>query len=227
MHLLDLTGKAWQSVEELEQVAQRLQERGLMVVEPPNAALQTSASPFPPALPPLSEVFPDAKRSCSHAAASTIQGSGSSELGWQQTAQNSVKNASLAGYLVKRMSGVGSVMAKQMVSKYGVGILGVLDGKKASAEKELASLQGIGKITAAKMKSSWDATKRKFAAWVDPVASAAAESFEEGLSASGKSALDTAAACSLPWPWQPDCRCYLAKMHHAEARACEFHPVSP
>jgi hypothetical protein len=71
--LVSWTGKAWQSVEDLESVAQRLQERGLMVVEPPEASFQITASPFLAPPPPLSEVFPDADRSQSHTTASTAQ----------------------------------------------------------------------------------------------------------------------------------------------------------
>jgi hypothetical protein len=67
-----VTGKAWQNVEELERVAQRLQERGLLVVENLEAALPIKASPFQPAPPPLSEVF-FLDRSLLHSAASTTQ----------------------------------------------------------------------------------------------------------------------------------------------------------
>jgi predicted flap endonuclease-1-like 5' DNA nuclease len=84
----------------------------------------------------------------------------SRESQWERAAHTSARNESLEMYLVKRISGVGPFRAKQLVSKYGAGVLEVMDRPPAAAKKELATLRGVGPVTATKMKASWEATKR-------------------------------------------------------------------
>ena len=196
-------------------MAQRLQESGLLVVEPPDAPLLTQTSATKPSTPPLSDVFGDAdsaapvraflllatnlplslpcqaytryvttfrvvkvtpswaRRSSTdaftwsineanagslHAAAMcSAQGRGD----WKDAAQEAVRRESLQAYLVKRMTSVGPARGRQMVDEFGERIIRILNGGPAAAQKQLMTLKGVGKITAAKMKASWDKSKSK------------------------------------------------------------------
>lgn len=55
--MLFVSGKSWEDKEALQRVAQRLQERGLLVVEPPEAPMLTQASTNRGPTPSLSEIF--------------------------------------------------------------------------------------------------------------------------------------------------------------------------
>lgn len=192
-------GKRWEDEEALQRVAQRLQERGLLVVEPPEAPLLTQANPFQGPLPTLSELFGDADKagsalpvrlccfsqrqrlrlylvllrccicwSWTPQPASEDAGADAShdvraQVGgeWRSTAQEAAKRESLQAHLAARMTGVGPCKARQMVDEYSDRIIKILDGTPAAAQAALMKLKGVGKITAARMKASWDKSKSK------------------------------------------------------------------
>ncbi len=80
---------------------------------------------------------------------------------WQDAAQEAARRESLQAYLAVRMTGVGPCRARQMVDEFGERIIRVLNGGAVAAEKQLMKLKGVGKITAARMKASWDKSKSK------------------------------------------------------------------
>lgn len=93
-----------------------------------------------------------------HAAAMcSAQGRGD----WKDAAQEAVRRESLQAYLAKRMTSVGPARGRQMVDDFGERIIRILNGGPAAAQKQLMTLKGVGKITAAKMKASWDKSKSK------------------------------------------------------------------
>ena len=77
------------------------------------------------------------------------------------SAQEAARQEALELYLAKRISGVGPVKARQLVGQFGAGIVRILDSPAAAAVERLCELHGVGRLTAAKFKKSWDAGARK------------------------------------------------------------------
>ncbi|BDA44925.1 probable recBCD enzyme subunit RecD at C-terminar half [Coccomyxa sp. Obi] len=210
LRLMSSSGKSWEDKEALQRVAQKLQERGLLVVEAPEVPMLTQASPNRGPTPTLSELF---------AEDSAIP------VGedWKDAAKTAAWKESLQAHLAARMTGVGPGKARQMVDEFGERILSILNSRTPAAEKQLMKLKGIGKITAARMKASWDKSKSKHPAWVNPTggslaAAAASDAASDAASAAGAVSDAAPVAEALSWPWPAGSRCYLASMHHAEVR---------
>lgn len=83
--------------------------------------------------------------------------------GWKDAAKAAAWQESLQAHLAARMTGVGPSKARQMVDEFGERILSILNGRAPAAETQLMKLKGIGKVTAARMKASWDKSKSKCA----------------------------------------------------------------
>ncbi|CAL8469331.1 g8872 [Coccomyxa elongata] len=206
LRLMSSSGKSWEDKEALQRVAQRLQERGLLVVEPPEAPMLTQASTNRGPTPTLTELFAE---------------DSSIPVGedWKDAAKTAAWKESLQAHLAVRMTGVGPSKARQMVDEFGERILSILNSSAPAAEKQLMKLKGIGKITAARMKASWDKSKSRHPAWVNPTEDSSAAAAEADCGPAASIVSDAASiAEALSWPWPAASRCYLASMHHAEVR---------
>lgn len=164
---------------------------------------------------------------------------------WKEAAKTAAWKESLQAHLAMRMTGVGPSKARQMVDEFGERILSILNSSAPAAEMQLMKLKGIGKITAARMKASWDKSKSRRAppsncslshallarlqtlfdsllacadpAWVNPTEDSSAAAAESDCGPVASMVSDTASiAEALSWPWPAGSRCYLASMHHAE-----------